>query len=448
MIDLFSTKHLWVLLSVAVTFLISYRLYPVIIFISQKKRLMESPGERNSHTTETPSLGGVGLFVSFSLSLILFGMMFDLSQLDLIKLLSVIGASIILLFLGIKDDLIVLAPKQKFMGQLISSCIVIFMTDVRIHDFGGLLGIGELSYLMSVIFTLFVFILVVNAFNLVDGIDGLAGSLAIIASLSFGMFFAVNSEYFLMLVSFVLIGSLLGFLRYNLSENQKLFMGDSGSLFIGYLLAYQGISFLNMASSITTDIVNSPTILLAVLSFPLLDTLRVFAIRIKQKRSPFTADRNHIHHRLLDIGCSHKQASFAISLANILVIVVAFLTSSLSMHLQFGLVILVGVALYLNPFLIPLKPTTKNSKQDNPFKSLVDFEELNEQVRLRNVLIKNKLGKQFRFDEENGLLFIDEVEEPIDIYKEEVGNDLAKIRAWKLRRFVSNKKRQQEEYKS
>ncbi len=365
--DILSFNHILALASVVVTFLISFRMYPVIIYISQKKRLMESIGERNSHSVETPSLGGVGLFVAFSLALILLGMISGLDQMNLIKLLSVLAATIILLFLGIKYDLIVLAPKQKFLGQLFSACIVIFMTDIRIDNFNGLLGITELPYIVSVIFTLFVFILVINAYNLIDGIDGLAGSLAIIASVSFGIFFLLNDRPLLLLVSFALSGALLGFLRYNLSDKLKLFMGDSGSLFIGYLLAYQGVSFLhvNESSTVVFNIMNAPVLLLAILSFPLLDTLRVFAIRIKEKRSPFTADRNHIHHRLLDIGCTHKQATLAISTGSILVIASTLVFGSLNINVQLLFVLIIGVSLYLSPFLISLKPDAATIAQNN-----------------------------------------------------------------------------------
>ena len=137
-------------------------------------------------------------------------------------------ATIILIFLGIKDDLIALAARKKFLGQLISTGIVIFLTDVRITSFEGLLGIGELSYLASVLFTVFVFILVINAFNLIDGIDGLAGAIGIIASISFGLFFLLNSDFLMVLVSFSLIGAISAFLRYNLSGTQKLFYGRFG----------------------------------------------------------------------------------------------------------------------------------------------------------------------------------------------------------------------------
>jgi len=329
-------------------FVLASRIIPVIIYTVRAKNLMDEPGDRSAHSTKTPTLGGVGMFVAFVVSLILFGILAGLERPDLIKLLSVVLATIILIFLGIKDDLIALAARKKFLGQLISTGIVIFLTDVRITSFEGLLGIGDLPYLVSVLFTVFVFILVINSFNLIDGIDGLAGTISIIASLSFGLFFLLNKDFLMVLVSFSLIGAIGAFLRYNLSGTRKLFMGDSGSMVIGYLLAYQGIRFLelNLSEASTFTISNGPVLLLAILSFPLLDTLRIFIIRARERRSPFDADRNHIHHRLLERGLSHKQATILLAIVNILVIELAVLVKDFEINIQLVAITLLGSLLY------------------------------------------------------------------------------------------------------
>ncbi len=330
-------------------FLLAYRIIPVIIYTVRAKNLMDEPGDRSVHSDKTPTLGGVGMFAAFVVSLILFGIVVGLERPDLVKLLAITLATIILMFLGLKDDLIALAPRKKFLGQLIASGIVILLTDVRITSLEGLLGVGELPYLVSVLFTIFVFILVINAFNLIDGIDGLAGAIAIIASASFGLFFLLNKEYLMVLVSFCLIGAIVAFVRYNLSDTHKLFMGDSGSMVIGYLLAYQGIRFLelNLSGSSSFTISNGPVLLLAILSFPLLDTLRVFIIRAKERRSPFDADRNHIHHRLLERGLSHRQATIILAIINILIIELAILVQDLEINIQLITVTLLGSLLYM-----------------------------------------------------------------------------------------------------
>ncbi len=276
---------------------------------------------------------------------------------DLVKLLSLLGATIILLFLGIKDDLLVLSPKKKLIGQIISSAIIIFLTDVRITSFDGLFGIGELPYLISVLFSLFVFILVINAFNLIDGIDGLAGAIALIASVSFGIFALLNGNVLMTLVSFILVGALIGFLRYNLSNTRKLFLGDSGSMFTGFLLAYQGISFLeyNSSANVGFGLSNAPILLLVILSYPLLDTLRVFVIRVRNNRSPFSADRNHIHHRLLNLGLRHKHVSMIICTANTLLIGLVLLIQNLNINIQLFISVFIGMAIYFIPVVLTRK---------------------------------------------------------------------------------------------
>ncbi len=353
--NLFSNLYFLAILSTVITFIISTKmyLYPVIIHVSKKKMLMDEPVDRSAHKTMVPRLGGLGLFITFTLSLIIFGLVVNLKMFDFIQINSLIAAAIILVFLGVKDDLVLLAPKKKLIGQLVSVAIVIFLSDVRIKSLEGLLGVGELPYLVSVLFTFFVFILVINAFNLIDGIDGLAGTMAILACGAFGLFFLINGHNMMTLVSFILIGSLAGFLTYNFSTKRKIFMGDCGSMFVGFLMAYQGIRFLayNATEIPANHLNNAPILLLAILSFPLLDTLRVFAIRIKEKRSPFSADRNHIHHRLLDIGLNHKKATMLLAICTLFNLLIAFCVSPLNIHLQLFLTVVVGSSLYLFPLL-------------------------------------------------------------------------------------------------
>tara|TARA_R110002049_G_scaffold309052_1_gene516238 strand:+ start:23 stop:1054 length:1032 start_codon:yes stop_codon:yes gene_type:complete len=321
---------------------------------------MDEPVDRSMHNAKTPTLGGVGMFITFTLTLITSGMFLNLPQVDLLKLLSLLAATITLMFLGIKDDLLGLAPKKKFLIQSLAATLVIVLTDVRIASCYGLLGLEELPYLVSVIFSIFVFLAVINAYNLIDGIDGLAGTIGIVVSVSFGAFYFLNDRYLMVAVSFALIGALIGFLRFNLSERRRIFMGDSGSMFVGFLLAYQAISFLEFnAKEVTPYTIRvAPIMAMAILSFPILDTVRVFIIRIAQKRSPFSADRNHIHHRLLNMGLSHKRATVILAIINILVIALAFLIKDLYINLQLYILVLAVPLLYFSPWWL-FKPNIK-----------------------------------------------------------------------------------------
>ncbi|WP_289644385.1 MraY family glycosyltransferase [Maribacter aestuarii] len=350
-------NNLYVLSGIAVlaAYLFSARIYPVIIHLSHKKDLMDEPGERSMHLDKTPTLGGVGLFITFALGIILMSIFTELERSDLVKVLALVGSTILLLFLGLKDDLLVISPKKKFSGQLLASAIVVFASDLRILGMDGVFGVGELPYWISVLFTIFVFILIINAFNLIDGIDGLAGGIGILTSAFFGLYFALNGNAFMALASFLLIGALIGFLVHNFSKEQKLFMGDSGSLFTGFIMAYLAVAFLNLnflGENLEFPLENAPIIAIAVLSYPMMDVLRVFIIRIREGRSPFSADRNHIHHRFLDLGSSHKMASLTIAVTNLTVIAFALVTQNLYIHFQLFCCLVFGIALYLIPFML------------------------------------------------------------------------------------------------
>ena len=340
-----------------------FNLYPVIIYVSKTKGLMDVPEGRRVHTDQVPNLGGMGLFITFSLTLLLFVPFLNNTVEDLSNILSLLSATIILLFLGIKDDLVFITPKKKLVIQLIAVSMVCILQDIRITDFHGLLGIGELPYIVSVAFSIFVFVLVINAVNLIDGIDGLASSIGILASLSFGIAFYMAGNHMMAIFSAVLIGSLFGFLRYNLSIDRKIFMGDCGSLVVGFLLAYQGICFVNINPEFVRmyNPNNSAILLLAILSYPLFDLLRVFTVRIMQKKSPFEADRNHIHHRLLGLGLNHKQSTLLIFVSNLTLILITYLTSDLSININLIVAVSFGCLLYLLPFLSVFEEFNENS---------------------------------------------------------------------------------------
>lgn len=219
--------------ALVVAFLLSARMYPIIIYLGIKKRLTDVPGHRSMHSCRVPTLSGVGLYVSFLLTMTFFGAIVPLGSKGPDQLLAMLGAMTILFFIGVKDDMIGLSPTKKMFSQVLAALSVVLLTGARVHGFEGLFGVETLPYLFSVLFSVFIFVLVINAYNLIDGIDGLAGAVAICASLSFGLFFVWYGHYLFFMVSFVLIGAMIGFLRYNLSKKRKLFMGDSGSLFVG-----------------------------------------------------------------------------------------------------------------------------------------------------------------------------------------------------------------------
>ncbi|WP_394994201.1 glycosyltransferase family 4 protein [Emticicia sp.] len=309
--SLIPDKNIQILISAIVAMIINLRSIPVIINISGLRGLMDNPVKRSSHKTPTPTFGGVAIFAGT-----LIGYMIWNFGDEGILLHKVFVGTVILFFLGVKDDLYALSPTKKIIVQIMASAIVVVGSDLRIADLFGIFGISHIPYILSILLTIFFFVAMINAFNLIDGIDGLAGGIAMIASTGFGLWFLVNHHYSLACLALCLAGSLIGFLRFNFSQTNKIFMGDTGSLIIGYIITVLAVKFIhfNVMHAWESDIsfVSAPVIAIVILIIPIFDTIRVFAIRILRGKSPFKADRLHMHHLLIDNNLSHLQASFSL----------------------------------------------------------------------------------------------------------------------------------------
>ncbi len=282
---------------------------PVIRKISEMKSLMEKPGARRSHKVPTPTFGGVGIFAAVLISYFLWPGT-DPNEAYQTNL-SVAGMTI-LFFVGIKDDLVGIDPSKKLMFQLLPALILIFFGGLRVDYLYGILGFTHIEEVISVLLTCFIFIALTNAINLIDGIDGLAGGIATIASAAFGGWFLLTGHVTMACLAASLVGALVGFLRFNFSRTSKIFMGNTGSLILGFMLAFFAVRFVSMNASYRfepTAFFNAPIIAIVILIVPIFDTLRMFTVRILAGRSPFSADRNHLHHILLDNGLSHAGAT-------------------------------------------------------------------------------------------------------------------------------------------
>jgi UDP-N-acetylmuramyl pentapeptide phosphotransferase/UDP-N-acetylglucosamine-1-phosphate transferase len=206
-----------------------------------------------------------------------------------------------------------------------------------------------MPYWVSVGFTLFVYLLIINAFNLIDGVDGLAGSMALMASVAFGYVFYVYNDISMVVLAAAVVGALVPFLYINFSKQNKMFMGDTGSMILGFILAVFAVRFIDSSEhSVTSAYHNaSPILVLSFLFFPLLDTLRIFFIRLViHKKSPFAADKNHLHHRFLSMGFTHMQTTVIIVSINAVLIVISFLCASLNIHAQLGILLASGTFMY------------------------------------------------------------------------------------------------------
>ena len=335
------------LVIVIMAFTASYRIFPIIINICVIKNLTASPNERSSHNKKTPNLGGLGIsFGAFLVSTFFYSLLLEAEMVNI--LLPVTVSLIILFYAGIKDDLIGLTAKPKLLVEVISASIFIFLTEIRIDSFYGLFGVNELPVMLSYGFTIFVFIVIINSFNLTDGIDGLAASIAIIIFIFFLYYFInINSTLAVISISSML-GSVLAFLKFNISKGKyKIFMGNVGSLVIGFILAVFSTMVLSTEFSNTYFISNKPVYILALFAFPFLDTIRVIIIRVISRKSPFLADKNHFHHKFLEAGFSHMKSTFFIIIYCLIIISFSFLLFDTNILKHFILTLVLSIVFLL-----------------------------------------------------------------------------------------------------
>jgi len=317
---------------------------PNIIFVAKKKRLLDKPDHRKKHVNVTPNLGGIGIFSAFIFVSCIFNVGFYFTGWNCI-----LGASFLLFVTGLKDDLVAIDPYKKFLAQLVAAIIVVYLAGIRLENLQGFLGIHELPYLLSFLLSVIGITFVTNAFNLIDGVDGLAGSLSMLLFTFLGVLFAVNKNIGSAMLCFSIAGAVAGFLRYNIAP-AKIFMGDTGSLILGFLASVMAISFVSKMSLLpaTSPLSGlfkggngSIVIALAAIIVPVYDTFRVFTTRILRGFSPFHADRTHVHHVLLDIGLNATQV------AGTLVGVTAFFIAAATCMVSVGLNVTLAIFIIL-----------------------------------------------------------------------------------------------------
>ena len=310
-----------IFLSGGLAFIITFFSIPVIIEVAKDKKLFDEPCERKVHKAVIPTLGGLGIFAGFVIA-ILMGV--PTSSTSVFQYF--MAAFMIIFFMGIKDDILILTAAKKFIGQLVAAAIIIKYGGIEITNMYGFMGIHAIPQTASFLLTLFTIVVITNSFNLIDGVDGLAGSLGLFTSIIFGIYFYMTGQVLYTVMAISLAGSLTAFLIYNFNP-AKIFMGDTGSLLIGIVNSIFVIKFIDVAAAPGSvfPLESAPAIGFSILLVPLFDTLRVVSYRVINHRSPFCPDRNHIHHLLLDLGMNHKKIVLACVSANILFVALAYL---------------------------------------------------------------------------------------------------------------------------
>jgi UDP-N-acetylmuramyl pentapeptide phosphotransferase/UDP-N-acetylglucosamine-1-phosphate transferase len=289
-----------------------------IIYIAHKKHLFDEPSEvRKIHLTKTPNLGGIAICAALVFTSSLF-----LSYVTIPKINYLIFVSLVLFILGTTDDLVGVNPTKKIIAQLAVALIITTLADCRITSLYGFFGITALPYIVSIVLSSIFIIFLINAFNLIDGIDCLAGSIGLLVCICFAYYYWKMQQTGWVFIAVATAGCLSGFLLFNRTP-AKIFMGDTGSIFLGFITALLSINFIELNKPVLFAIPpqvtgSAPAIVFGLLIIPAFDTLRIFVLRIIHKKSPFAADRNHIHHRMLDLGLTHLQSTGILLLVNLI----------------------------------------------------------------------------------------------------------------------------------
>jgi UDP-GlcNAc:undecaprenyl-phosphate/decaprenyl-phosphate GlcNAc-1-phosphate transferase len=300
---------------------------PPLIRLVDKYRLYDKPDSRKEHSIPTPTLGGIAIIAGMMIALA-FWYPFSVST----EIMTSFFSMSLLCAMGITDDLKDLSAKYKFIVE-IALASLIALAGLRITTFGGLFGLNEIPVSAQYTFTIIAIVGITNAFNLIDGIDGLAGGLGFMSLVTLGIFLTMSGDKSFALVAFALAGGVLAFLYFNMNP-AKIFMGDTGSLVLGFVVAILCVRLIQVNSMVSQPLLrNIPLFALAIVLVPVYDTVRVFALRMWKGQSPFTADKTHIHHLLTNAGLSHGVSSTIICLIHAFILMEVYWLSELSAEL-------------------------------------------------------------------------------------------------------------------
>jgi UDP-GlcNAc:undecaprenyl-phosphate/decaprenyl-phosphate GlcNAc-1-phosphate transferase len=337
--NLYFNDYKFVLLCFITAFVVTLITIPPVISLIRKYSLYDLPNTRKEHSSPIPTMGGISIIAGMMTALLFW---FPFS--NTIPQVCFFFSIIILLGLGIMDDLKDLSAKYKFIVQA-GLALLIALSGIRINSFNGLFGIQELPMMAQYTFTFLTIVGITNAFNLIDGIDGLAGGIGFMSLVIVGIFLTISGDSNTALIAFALAGGLLAFMYFNLNP-ARIFMGDTGSLVLGFVIAVLCIRLLQVnVYSPNPVLPHVPVFVLSIVLIPVFDTIRVFAIRIWKGRSPFVADKTHIHHLLTNQGFSHGFASKLICFFHAFILIEAYWLRNLKQ--EFVLIILLLIMLLI-----------------------------------------------------------------------------------------------------
>jgi UDP-N-acetylmuramyl pentapeptide phosphotransferase/UDP-N-acetylglucosamine-1-phosphate transferase len=316
---------------------------PVLIKVLSQWKLYDSPGNHKVHSDFKPSMGGIAIFLGSFFTLLL-----ALSMKDWATHKYLFISLSVMSLIGLRDDVLALTPKQKLYSQFLPILLLVFFDNVTLNSTYGFFDLTFMPQWIVWWISIFTLIILTNAYNLIDGVDGLAGSIGIVTFIFFGLWFYSIDNSVLSLVAMAFVGAILGFLFFNWQPS-KIFMGDTGALMIGFLLSFMAIQFINSNYQLPTGHPSkfqaSISTAVCVVIVPVFDTLRVIILRVRRMQSPFKADRNHLHHQLLNLKFTHAQTVLVLAGVNVCFILLAWLLRNQTDQLILPLIIALCISI-------------------------------------------------------------------------------------------------------
>lgn len=332
------------LIQFAISMISTWWIFKHTLKIAKLKNIVDNPEARKLQRVPVPVLGGVAIFFGMTVSLVCSGLMFNAST-----LFTIMGAMIIMLYIGTIDDILSLSPYLRFVIEIIVILTLIYCNNYSLNDFHGLWGIGNIPQWVAVPLTVFACVGIINAINLIDGVNGLSSGYCICTCAIFAGMFIWADDMEAASLAMISAGALIPFFCHNVfGEKTKMFIGDGGALLMGTIISTFVIGALNtnspLAAKVGPDFGMIP-FTLAILAIPIFDTLRVMTARIVRGKSPFRPDKTHLHHLFLDLGFSHIGTTFTEILSNLLIVLVWWLSYKAGMSIDCQLYIVIALGL-------------------------------------------------------------------------------------------------------
>ena len=319
--------------------------YKKTLRIAIDKNIVDNPDARKIQRVPVPVLGGVAVYFGIVVALSFAGLF---SQ-EVSALFEIGAVMTIMLFIGTIDDIISLSPKFRFFVEIVAVLLLVFCNHYSINDFHGLWGVNQIPTWLSIPLTVFACVGIINAINLIDGVNGLSSGYCIFACAIFGYVFYRMGDVSRATLAFVAIGALIPFFLHNVfGQKSKMFIGDGGTLLMGVIMSSFVINVLKSGSLVSLSVRENFGLVpftLAVFAIPVFDTIRVMTLRILRGISPFSPDKTHLHHLLLDLHFSHVGTSGIEILTNLLIVVVWWISYKLGASVNVQLYIVIGLGL-------------------------------------------------------------------------------------------------------